>query len=281
MILVTGATGNVGGELVRQLAAARHPVRALVRTAAPGAVSAAFPAGVELATGDLEQPASLTAALAGVRGVFLLGGHRDMPGVLAQIRDAGAAHVALLTSRSVIGGQPGNAIVDMWLAAESAVQASGVAWTVLRPSGFMSNALRWLPQLRTGDIVRAPFADAAIAAIDPHDIAAVAARVLTGGAAHAGRSYPLSGPRAWLPRDQVAVLAEVLGRRLRFEPQPEAEARRAMASSFPPAFVDALFRFFVGGEFDDATVLPTVDQLLGRPPRGFETWARDHAAAFR
>ncbi|HEX3764494.1 MAG TPA: NAD(P)H-binding protein [Kofleriaceae bacterium] len=277
MILVTGATGNVGGELVRQLAAARQPVRALVRTAVPGA----FPAGIELATGDLDQPASLAAALAGVRGVFLLGGHRDMPGVLAQFRDAGVAHVALLSSRSVIGGQPGNAIVDMWLAAESAVHASGVAWTVLQPSGFMSNALRWLPQLRTGDVVRAPFGDAAIAAIDPHDIAAVAALVLTAGAAHAGRSYPLTGPRAWLPRDQLAVLAAVLGRPLRFEPQPDAEARLAMARSFPPAFVDAMFRLFVGGEFDDATVLPAVEQLLGRPPRSFEAWARDHAAAFR
>jgi len=156
-----------------------------------------------------------------------------------------------------------------------------VAWTVLRPSGFMSNALRWLPQLRAGDVVRAPFGDAAIAAIDPRDIAAVAARVLTAGAAHAGRSYPLTGPRAWLPRDQIAVLASVLGRPLRFEPQPDAEARADLARSFPPGFVDALFRFFVGGEFDDASVLPTVNQLLGRPPHSFEHWARDHAAAFR
>lgn len=277
MILVTGATGNVGGELVRQLAAARHPVRALVRDA----VSATVPAGVEIAVGDLDQPASLAAALAGVSGVFLLGGHRDMPGLLSQCRNAGVAHVALLSSRSVIGGHPGNAIVDMWLAAESAVQASGVPWTVLRPSGFMSNALRWLPQLRAGDVVRAPFADAAIAAIDPHDIAAVAALVLTAGAVHAGRSYALTGPRAWLPRDQVAVLGSVLGRPLRFEPQPDAEARLALARSFPPGFVDAFFRFFVDGEFDDSTVLPALTQLLGRPPRGFEQWAHDHAAAFR
>jgi uncharacterized protein YbjT (DUF2867 family) len=275
MILVTGATGNVGGELVRQLAAARHPVRALVRDPA----SAELPAGVEIAAGDLDQPASLAAALTGVTGAFLLGGHRDMPGLLSQIRGAGVAHVALLSSRSVIGGQPGNAIVDMWLAAESAVQASGVPWTVLRPSGFMSNALRWAPQLRAGDVVRAPFADAAIAAIDPHDLAAVAARVLTAAAGHVGRSYALTGPRAWLPRDQVAVLASVLGRPLRFEPQPDAEARLALASSFPPGFVDAFFRFFVDGEFDDSAVLPTLEPLLGRPPRSFEQWARDHAAA--
>jgi uncharacterized protein YbjT (DUF2867 family) len=277
MILVTGATGNVGGEVVRGLAAAHQPVRALVRDAA----RAAFPAGVDVATGDLGQPASLVAALTGVRGVFLLGGHRDMPGLLSRIHDAGVAHVALLSSRSVIGGQPGNAIVDMWRTAESAVQASGVPWTLLRPSGFMSNALRWLPLLRSSDVVRAPFADAAIAAIDPADIAAVAVHVLTAGAAHAGRSYALSGPRAWLPRDQVAVLGSVLGRPLRFEAQPDAEARVALATSFPPAFVDALFRFFVDGEFDDSPVLPTVEQLLGRPPRGFEQWARDHATAFQ
>jgi uncharacterized protein YbjT (DUF2867 family) len=277
MILVTGATGNVGQELIGQLVAATRPVRALVRRIDPSAL----PAGVEQVVADLDQPASLTGALTGVRSVFLLGGYRDMAGILARLREAGVQHVVLLSSRSVIGGQPGNAIVDMWLTSESAVQASGVPWTLLRPSGFMSNALRWLPQLRAGDVVRAPFAQAAIAAIDPHDIAAVAARVLASGAQHAGRSYALTGPAAWLPRDQVAVLGAALGRELRFEPQPDAEARAMLATSFPPSFVDAFFRFFVDGEFDDATVLPTVSDLLGRPPRTFEDWARAHVDAFR
>ena len=111
--------------------------------------------------------------------------------------------------------------------------------------------------------------------------AAVAARVLTTGAAHAGRSYALTGPRAWLPRDQVAVLASALGRPLRFEPQPDDEARLALSRSTPPAFVDAFFRFFVDGEFDDATVLPAVEQLLGRPPRSFEQWVHEHVERFR
>jgi uncharacterized protein YbjT (DUF2867 family) len=277
MILVTGATGNVGGELVAQLVAAQRPVRALVRKID----ASALPAGVEQVVADLDHPASLSSALTSVRSVFLLGGYRDMAGILARLREAGVEHVVLLSSRSVIGGQPGNAIVDMWLASEAAVQASGVPWTVLRPSGFMSNALRWLPQLRAEDLVRAPFADAAIAAIDPHDIAAVAARVLASGADHAGRSHALTGPAAWLPGDQVAVLGSALGRQLRFEPQPDAEARVALAGTFSPSFVDALFRFFVDGEFDDATILPTVSELLGRPPRTFEDWARAHVDAFR
>jgi uncharacterized protein YbjT (DUF2867 family) len=276
MILVAGATGNVGSELVRQLADEGQKVRALVRRADRGAL----PAGVELATGDLNQPGTLAAALAGVQRVFLLGGYADMPAVLAEIRRAGVEHVVLLTSRSVVGGDRSNAIVGMWMDSEDAVRAAGVPWTILRPSGFMSNALRWLPQLRKGDVVRAPFADAPIAAIDPEDIAAVAAAALTSDG-HGSRSYALSGPQAMLPAEQVRVLAAVLGRPLRFEAQPDAEAREELGKSFPAEFVEAFFRFFVRGEFDDARVLPTVREFTGRPPRTLEQWARAHADAFR
>ena len=275
MILVTGATGSVGSELVGQLLGAGRPVRALIR----GAVRA-LPAGAEAARGDLDQPGSLAAALEGVRSVFLLGGRQNMPGLLEEVRHAGVEHVVLLSSRSVVGGHPTNAIVSMWVASEAAVRSSGVPWTILRPSGFMSNALRWLPQLRTGDLVRAPFPDAPIAVIDPHDIAAVAAEVLT-SKQHHSRSHMLSGPEALMPADQVRLLATALGRDLRFEGLFDAEAREELGKSFPPSFVEAQFRFFAEGEFDDSRVLPTVQEITGRPARTFAQWARRHADRFR
>ncbi len=275
MILVTGATGNVGNELVKHLLDADRRVRALVR-----GEGRTLPPGVEAARGDLDRPESLAAALEGVRGVFLLGGRQDMSGILEEIRRAGVEQVVLLTSRSVVGGSPTNAIVSMWIASETAVRSAGVPWTILQPSGFMSNALRWLPQLRAGDVVRAPFPDAPIAVIDPHDIAAVAAEVMT-SEGHHSRSYILSGPEALVPADQVRLLAAALGRDLRFEAQPDAEAREDLGKAFPPSFVEAFFRFFADGEFDDSRVLPTVEEITGRPARTFAQWARTHAGRFR
>jgi len=272
MILVTGATGNVGRELIAQLRAANQAVRALVR--APGAVGE-----VDTAVADLDQPASLEPALRGVRGVFLLGGHRDMPGVVAELGRAGVERVVLLSSRSVIGGDPDNAIVEMWLASEAAVRASGLAWTIVRPSGFHSNTLRWRSQLRAGDVVRVAFADVAIAAIDPYDIAAVAAAALTSDG-HAARSHELSGPAPVTPADQLQVLAGVLARPLRLEPLHGDAARAELARTFPPRFVDAQLRFFAAGEFDDARVVATVAELTGRAPRTFAQWAAAHADEF-
>lgn len=144
VILVTGASGNVGTELVSRLVSANQRVRALVRSQD----QKALPAGVEMVSGDLNQPESLAAALTNVGGVFLLGGYRNMPGVLAEIGRAGVEHVVLLSSRSVVGGNSSNAVVNMWMVSEMAVRSSKVPWTILQPSGFMSNALRWVPQIR-------------------------------------------------------------------------------------------------------------------------------------
>jgi uncharacterized protein YbjT (DUF2867 family) len=272
MILVTGASGNVGGEVVAALAASGEAVRAVVRE--PARVS--LPA--EVVAGDLELPESLTPALDGVDAVFLLGGWSDMQGIVARIENAGARRVVLLTSRCVVGGKPDNAVTRMWLDAEAAVRASGLEATILRPSGFQSNALRWRDQLCDGDVVRAPWPDAPIAAIDPADIAAVAAIALTSGAAP---ELELSGPEALLPARQVAILGETLGRPLHYEPLADAPARAEMLAAGTPApIVDALFRFFSDGEYDDSPVVDTVRAVTGRPPSSFVDWARDHAAAF-
>jgi uncharacterized protein YbjT (DUF2867 family) len=241
--------------------------------------SAAFPAGVQVAAGDLEEPGSLGPALDGVGKVFLLGGFATAD-VLRRIRAAGTGHVVLLTSRCVIGGNPQNAVTRMWLDAEAAVRDSGAAWTILRPSGFASNALRWLPQLREGDVVRAPWPSVAVAAIDPADIAAVASAVLR-GAGHEGEALTLSGPEPLTPGEQVATLGRAAGRPLRYQPLADDEARAAMAADGTPAsLIDAFFRFFSAGEFDDSAVTITVQDVTGRPPRSFDQWARTHADLF-
>jgi uncharacterized protein YbjT (DUF2867 family) len=276
MILVTGATGNVGAELVRTLSSAAHPVRALSRSVLPSRLSE----GVEGAIGDLDRPETLPGALDGVRAVFLLPGYKDMPGVLAEVRQAGVERVVLLSGSSAEGGDMGNAISRYMILSEAAVRESGVPWTILRPSGFMSNALRWVPQLRAGDVVRAPFAGVRIAVIDPFDVAAVGAEALT-SAVHEGRVYRLTGPEPLLPADQVRVLAAVLGRDLTFEGQSDAEARVEMEGTMPTEYVDAFFSFYADGTLDESMVHPTVQELTGMKPRTFERWAVAHADAFR
>ncbi|HEX6527394.1 MAG TPA: NAD(P)H-binding protein [Streptosporangiaceae bacterium] len=274
MIVVTGASGNVGGEVARALLDGGHKVRALTTGGEKG-----LPAGAEPVTGDLDQPSTLAAALEAASGIFLLPGFRDMPGVLAVAARSGLDRVVLLSGSSAGSGDLTNAISSYMIRSEEAVRASGLAWTILRPSAFMSNAFRWLPQLRAGDVVRLPFAGVPAAVIDPADIAAVAALALTADG-HQEAVYRLTGPESLLPADQVAVLARVLGRPLRFEAQPDDEARTEMTAAMPAEYVDAFFRFYVDGELDESMVLPTVPRLIGRPARTFEQWAAAHAAAF-
>jgi uncharacterized protein YbjT (DUF2867 family) len=275
MILVTGATGNVGGELVRALAGSGHPVRALTRDDTPRSV----PPGVQQVAGDLNKPESMRPALAGAEAVFLYPGYQDMAGTLAEARQAGVARVVMLSGSSAASGDTGNAVSRYMIESEAAVRDSGLAWTMVRSFGFMSNTLQWVPQLRAGDLIRAPFAGVAVAVIDPFDIAAVAAAALT-SPAHQGRVYTVSGPEALRAADRARILGQVLGRDLRFEGQPDDEARAEMSASMPAAYVDAFFDFYVTGTLDESRPQPDVRDVTGRDPRTFRDWAQAHAAAF-
>ena len=277
MILVTGATGNVGAELVRALATRGEDVRALLHRDTD---RARLPSGVEGYVGDLHRPQTVRSALNGVEGVHLLAGYENMPALLDEMRRAGVARVCLQSSSAVPGGDMSNAVARYHIESEAAVRESGLAWTFLQPNSFMSNTLQWVSQLRAGDVVRAPFADVPVATIDPYDVAAVSAEALTSGD-HDARVYRLSGPESLRPVERVAVLARVLGRDLRFEAQSDAEARVEMSRAMPAAYVDAFFRFFADGELDESKVLPTVHEIIGKPPRTFEQWASTHASAFR
>jgi uncharacterized protein YbjT (DUF2867 family) len=276
MYLVTGATGNVGSEVVRALRAAGKPVAALVRDDPP---AGAVPDGVEIRRGDLTDAATLRDAWHGVEGLFLLPGYDESPAILDDARAAGVSRVVQLSGASAGSGDLTNAITAYMARSEAAVRESGLAWTIVRPTAFMSNALRWRDKLRAGNVLRLPFANVRTACIDPLDIAAVAAVALREDRYH-GKILTPTGPESLRPADQVATLASVLGRALTFEAQPDDEARAEMLENTPPQYVDAFFDFYAAGSLDESQVTSVVEQITGRPPRTFRAWAEAHASEF-
>jgi len=282
MILVTGATGTVGGAVVRQLVAAGHPVRALVRQPGAGRV----PDGVEVAYGDLTRPETLAEALSGVERMYLLAPLApDLPhweaGAIDAARAAGVRHVV---KHSNLGADdPDATTMQRWhRAGERLLEESAMAWTFVRPTGFMSNALGWAGTIRAQGTVYAPAGDGKLAVVDPYDIAAVAVAALT-GTGHEGRAYDVTGPAALSTVDQVAAIGAAIGRPLRYVDIPESTARDGMrASGMPAVIVEALLEFMAlvrSGRAD--TVSDAVPTVTGRPARTFEAWAAEHTDTFR
>lgn len=275
-IVVMGATGNVGSELVEQLSAGGHEVAALAR----GERSEPDPrAGVSWAMADLKDAATLRQALGGAEAVFMLAGYDDA-GLVAEIERAGATRVGLLSSGAVGTAGPDNAVAAYHRASEQALRDSRLGWTFVRPSTFMSNALQWAGAIRTGDPVVTPFAEVAVATTDPRDVAAVLIAALTTGD-HDRQVLRVSGPQALRPAERVEILGEVLGRELAFEAQSNEAARAQMEASMPEPYVDAFFELFVEGHHDEDQVFGTVREVTGAEPGTFREWATDHADAFR
>lgn len=184
VLLVTGATGNVGAELVRALAEAGKPVRALSRAGRADGL----PPGAEAVAGDLNEPGTVRDALDGVTALFLMPGYSGQRQVLADARAAGARRVVLLSGLSAGIGDTSNAVVGYLTDAENAVRESGMEWTFVRPTSFMSNSLQLADQIRKGGTVRVPFPDAYTTDIDPYDIAQVALRACCPRSSPAGSS---------------------------------------------------------------------------------------------
>jgi uncharacterized protein YbjT (DUF2867 family) len=259
MIVVTGATGNVGRPLVEALTAAGEEVRAVSRRGQ-------FP-------GDLSDAASLRPAFEGASAVFLLlppGFRGPLEPVLEQ---AAGARVVLLSSQGVGTGRHPSFFED-------AVRGSGLEWTVLRPGGFASNALQWAESVRSSRTLAAPFGDVALPLIDPADIAAVAAAALV-NASHIGRTYELTGPSPVSPRDQAAAIGEALGEPVRFVPQTREEALSSFLKFMPPEVAEATLDILGTPLPAEQRVSPDVSQVLGRPPRPFADWAARNAVAFK
>ncbi|MFI5627455.1 SDR family oxidoreductase [Nocardioides sp. NPDC051685] len=279
MIVITGATGNVGRPLVDLLADAGHTVTALSR-----GTSAPLPTrpGVVPAVADLSDVATLAPALAGADALFLLvsgaGAHVDGPALMKHAEAAGVRRVVLQSSQAV-GTRPGAPSHAPLVELEEAVRTSAMEWTILRPGGFASNALAWVQMIKETGAVHAPFGDVALPVIDPLDIAEVAAAVLTQDG-HDGRTYELTGPVATTPREQVGEIAAATGRPLEFVELTPEEARRQMVTFMPAAVADGTLAILGNPTDAEQAVSPHVEEVLGRPARGFAEWARRLSAAY-
>lgn len=272
-VLVTGATGNVGRRVVDRLFAAGRQVRALTRR--PEA--AGLPAGVEAVRGDLTDPAALDGALAGVEAAFLFPVPETAREFAARAKAAGVRHVAVLSSAAT-GYAEATPIGERHRAVERAVEEAGLRWTHVRPGAFAANALAWAPSIRAEGVVREPHGRAGQTPIHEDDIAAVAATALLEDG-HAGRVYTLSGPEVITIADQVRAIGAAIGRDVRFEEiSPESAREQWIARGVPAAVADSLLQYRSRAA---EAVLPTVEQVTGRPARTFAEWARDHAADFR
>jgi uncharacterized protein YbjT (DUF2867 family) len=274
-ILVTGATGTVGRQVVSQLPAAEVRVRALTRN--PDA--AGLPPGVEVVRGDLTDPAALDRCLDGVDAVFLV--WTAPAGAVPAAVDRMAEHARRIVFLSSphqtphpLFQQP-NPLAAMHAEIERLIQASGLRWTFLRPGMFAANALSWwAPQIRAGGVVRWPYAAAPTAPIHERDIAAVAVRALLEDG-HDGAEPVLTGPQSLSQREQVVTIGEVIGRPLRFEEISPEEARRELP--FPAPAMNMLLNAWAAAIGHPALVTSTVAEITGRPARTFRDWVTDHA----
>lgn len=280
-ILVIGATGRVGREVVSELLAAGQPVRALTRR--PEA--AGLPVDVEIVAGDLTMPESLDAGLQGVSAVFLLwtAPPASAPAVMARLAEQ-ARRVVLLSSPHQTPHpffQQPNPMAAFHAELERLMAAARLEATILRPGMFASNArLWWAPQIRQGDVVRWPYGSVETAPVDERDIAAVAARVLTDDR-HIGADYVLTGPRAISQAGQVSAIGAALGRQIRFIELSPDEFRREMADRAPASAIDMLLNAWHAASGHPAYLTSTVADIVGRPARTFEQWVADHAEDFR
>lgn len=281
MIVVTGATGNVGRSLVRAMAEAGEPVTAVSRGTAP----VNLPRGTRYVRADLAAPETLRPALDGAEALFLHDGGTggvglDPRAILDVARAAGVRRVVLLSSQGVVTRPESASHGGVMRAVEEAVRESGLAWTILRPGVFASNAYAWAESVRAERTVEAPFGDVGIPVIDPADIAEVVAVALRKDE-HAGRAYELNGPAAVTPRQQAEAIGAALGEPVRFVELTRAEARARMAAFMPEPSVETSLAVLGEPRAAELRLSPDVEHVLGRAPRPFAEWARRNVEAFR
>ena len=281
MILITGASGNVGSEVLRQAVAAGLKVRAAYQTPDKAAKA---PSGVETALVDFSKPATLAPALKGIDKLFLVGPPTaDLPAleanVVAEAKRAGLPHIVKL---SAMGGRAA-IFPGMHAESENRIKTSGVAYTLLPANGFMQNFILYDgPTIRSQNAFYATVGDGAVSHIDIRDIAAVAVRVFA-GKGHEGKTYELTGPEALTNSQAAEKISRTIGRKVNYVNLTPADYRKALQGAGVPewsadALIDLQRLYREGGA---SRVTSTVEQITGRKATTFDQFLQDHAAAFQ
>jgi uncharacterized protein YbjT (DUF2867 family) len=279
MVLITGATGNVGREVVNLLLAEGKHVIAVSRNPA----TAQLPSNAHVITGDPSRPQTLATAFKGVDAVLL--SPRSLADAARELvtlaASNGVRHAVVLSSLTVQYGGGLRRFADEFRAVEDVVRDSGFEWTVLRSADYASNAKAWIAQIQAGDVVRGAYGEAKSSTVHERDVAAVAARSLI-DAAHAGQTYVLTGSQSLTQRDKVYAIGQAIGRSLTWQEAPPDQIRQAMIARGLPADVpDRMLGYLADCMERPGPSSDVVEQVLHRPALTFSEWAVDHAVEFR
>lgn len=278
--MITGATGDVGARVVRQLTERNIRPRILVRDAEKA--RALFGQSAEVCTGDLADATTIRSAMKGAHTLFLVNVGPEIPqrdeAAAAIARDEGVQRIVKLSSLDV---EQGLAIGVWHSKGEAAIRASGVAFTFIRPTGFMSNLLAWAHSIKTEGIVRSSTGDGGRPFIHSDDIAAVSVAALL-DEKYAGRILSLTGPKSLTFRDATQIIAHAIGKQLVYQPISDEEARerysRFSGSAEETEAHVALWRAIREGRL--AAVGDGVERTLGRKPISLEQWASENVHHF-
>ena len=283
MILMTGATGTVGSEVLKCLSAQAIEVRAVTRD--PRKAAANLLPHVQFVQGDFEDPESMKRACAGVDRAFLLTNstaraeHQQI-GFTHVAHQSGVRHIVKLSQLHADASAP-ERFLRYHGVVEAAIQSSGLTFTFLRPNLYMQGLLNFRQSIQEQSAFFAAAGDARISAVDVRDLADVAVAALT-TTQHDNQSYALTGPEALTFAEMAHQLSRAIGRTITCVDIPPEAMRGALAEQgFPAWQADGLLEEFAMYRRGEAAgVAPGVRDVLGRPPRTFATFARDYAPLF-
>ncbi len=281
-ILVTGATGNVGSQVVQQLITLGITPRVAVRSM--NKAESLKKAGAEPVEMDLERPETIVPALAGVDKVFLVSpfvpNMVELTAILiAAAKQANVRHIVKLSALA----QPGIALSKWHEEMENAIASSGIPFTFLRPNGFMQNFVNAMAEtIKSENAFYLNAGEGKVSFVDTRDIASVAVAALT-TSGHEGQSYIITGSEALSHAQSASILSQVLGRTINYVDVPDDAVRQGMqGAGMPDPIVNALLELYASYKAGQAaTVSPTVEQVTGKKPISFEQFAKDYAEVWQ